>query len=101
VGRLILTTLGPGGERSAGGDEILQIMHRNHIKEMSGHFMERSGTRSSTITPLPMTSSFAEAYSRSSASDGDKDIFYRTLTEARVTRERLRSFERRQIGPLV
>ena len=38
--RLMLTTLGRGGDGQRVRDEILHIMHRNHIKEASGTFME-------------------------------------------------------------
>ena len=38
--RMIMTTLGRGGEGQKIRDEILEIMHRHHLKEVSGHFME-------------------------------------------------------------
>ncbi|HYA26809.1 MAG TPA: hypothetical protein VEE82_02300, partial [Thermodesulfovibrionales bacterium] len=38
--RLIITTLGRGTDAQRVRDEVLNIMHRHHIKEVSGHFME-------------------------------------------------------------
>ena len=38
--RLMLTTLGRGGDGQRVRDEILHIMHRHHLKETSGSFME-------------------------------------------------------------
>ena len=38
--RLLLTTLGRGGEGQRVRDEILHIMHRNNLKELSGTFVE-------------------------------------------------------------
>ena len=38
--RLIATTLGRGTDAQRVRDEVLNIMHRRHIKEISGHFME-------------------------------------------------------------
>src|SRR5439155_18823905 len=38
--RLLVICLGRGGEGQRIRDEILQIMHRHHIKEVAGHFIE-------------------------------------------------------------
>ena len=38
--RLMLATVGRGGDGQAIRDEILHIMHRNHIPELKGTWME-------------------------------------------------------------
>lgn len=38
--RMCLTTVGRGGNAQAVRDEILNIMHRNHVKEVKGTWME-------------------------------------------------------------
>ena len=38
--RLMFTSVGRGGEGQRIRDEILEIMHRHHVKEVSGHFLE-------------------------------------------------------------
>ena len=38
--RMLLVTVGRGGEGQQIRDEILNIMHRHHVKEVSGHFLE-------------------------------------------------------------
>jgi len=91
--RLMLTTLGPGGDGQRVRDEILQIMHRNHIKEMSGRFMEEWHQKLHNNT-TPDDVVICEAYLAFLRSGGDQNVFYRTLTEGGVTRERLQIFER-------
>ena len=38
--RLMLATIGRGGDGQRIRDEVLQIMHRHHIKEVGGHFLQ-------------------------------------------------------------
>lgn len=91
--RLILTTLGPGGEGQRIRDEILQIMHRHHIKEVSGHFMEEWHQKlHNNATPDDVV--ICEAYLEFLRSNGDLDLFYETLEAGGVTKERLESYER-------
>jgi alpha-glucan,water dikinase len=91
--RLLLTTLGRGGDGQRIRDEILQIMHRNHIKEMSGHFMEEWHQKLHNNT-TPDDVVICSAYLAFLRSGGDVPTFYRTLEAGGVTRDRLRSFER-------
>ncbi|MFO0926218.1 MAG: PEP/pyruvate-binding domain-containing protein [Gemmataceae bacterium] len=91
--RLMLTTLGPGGDGQRVRDEILHIMHRNHIKETQGHFMEEWHQKLHNNT-TPDDVVICAAYLAFLRSDGNRDVFYQTLQDGGVTRERLRSFER-------
>jgi alpha-glucan,water dikinase len=91
--RLILVTLGPGGEGQRIRDEILQIMHRHHIKEVSGHFMEEWHQKlHNNATPDDVV--ICEAYLEFLKSNGDLDLFYETLEAGGVTKKRLESYER-------
>ena len=91
--RLMLTTLGRGGEGQRVRDEILQIMHRNHIKEVGGHFIEEWHQKLHNNT-TPDDVVICEAYLAFLRANGDVPTFYRTLEQGGVTRERLRGFER-------
>jgi alpha-glucan,water dikinase len=91
--RLMLTTLGRGGDGQRVRDEILQIMHRNHIRESAGHFMEEWHQKLHNNT-TPDDVVICQAYLAFLKGNGDAGTFYRTLEEGGVTRERLRSFER-------
>jgi alpha-glucan, water dikinase len=91
--RLMLTTLGRGGDGQRVRDEILQIMHRNHIKEQGGHFIEEWHQKLHNNT-TPDDVVICEAYLAFLRSGGDVATFYRTLEQGGVTRERLRGFER-------
>jgi alpha-glucan,water dikinase len=93
LSRLILATVGRGGEGQRIRDEILHIMHRHHIKEVSGHFLEEWHQKlHNNTTPDDMV--ICEAYLAFLRSNGNRDTFYRTLEAGGVTRERLQSFER-------
>jgi alpha-glucan,water dikinase len=91
--RLMLTTLGPGGEGQRVRDEILNIMHRHKIKEVHGHFMEEWHQKLHNNT-TPDDVVICEAYLAFLNSDGDLAQFYNTLENSGVTRARLASFER-------
>ncbi len=91
--RLIMSTLGRGGEGQRIRDEILQIMHRHHIKEVSGHFMEEWHQKLHNNT-TPDDIVICEAYLEFLRSSGDLDLFYKTLSEGGVSRERMEGFER-------
>ena len=91
--RLIFTTLGRGGEGQRIRDDILNIMHRHHIKEVSGHFMEEWHQKlHNNATPDDIV--ICQAYLEFLKSNGNLDIFYQTLNNGGVTKERLESFER-------
>jgi alpha-glucan,water dikinase len=93
LARLMLTTMGHGGEGQRIRDEILEIMHRYGIKEVSDIFMEQWHQKMHNNT-TPDDIVICEAYLAFLRSDGDADAFYRTLEQAGVTKSRLESFER-------
>jgi alpha-glucan,water dikinase len=91
--RLILTTVGRGGEGQRIRDEILNIMHRHHIKEVSGHFLEEWHQKLHNNTTADDVV-ICEGYLEFLRSGGNMDRFYEVLKAGGVTRERLESFER-------
>jgi alpha-glucan,water dikinase len=91
--RLMLTTMGHGGEGQRIRDEILEIMHRYGIKEVSEIFVEQWHQKMHNNT-TPDDILICDAYLAFLRSDGDLDTFYRTLEAGGVTRQRLGSFER-------
>jgi len=91
--RLIMTTLGRGSDAQRVRDEVLHIMHRHHIKEVSGHFMEEWHQKlhnNTTADDIVICEAFLEFL----RSNGNLDRFYQKLGEEGVTRERLESYER-------
>jgi alpha-glucan,water dikinase len=91
--RLIMTTLGRGSDAQRVRDEILNIMHRHRIKEVSGHFMEEWHQKlHNNATPDDIV--ICEAYLEFLKSDGNLDRFYERLEEGGVTKNRLESYER-------
>jgi alpha-glucan,water dikinase len=91
--RLIMTTLGRGGEGQRVRDEILHIMHRHNIKEVSGHFLEEWHQKLHNNT-TPDDVILCEAYIEFLKSNGDLERFYRALEAGGVTKKRLESYER-------
>lgn len=91
--RLMLATIGRGGDGQRIRDEILQIMHRHHVKEVTGHFLEEWHQKLHNNT-TPDDVVICEAYLEFLRSDGNLERFYETLQKAGVTRERLETFER-------
>jgi alpha-glucan, water dikinase len=93
LARLTLATVGRGGEGQRIRDEILNIMHRHHVKEVSGHFLEEWHQKlHNNTTPDDLV--ICEAYLAFLRSHGSLDSFYQTLEAGGVTRQRLQSFER-------
>ncbi len=91
--RLIMTTLGRGSDAQRVRDEVLNIMHRHHIKEVSGHFMEEWHQKlHNNSTPDDIV--ICEAYLDFLKSDGNAEVFYKKLADGGVTKERLESYER-------
>ncbi|MGA1843859.1 MAG: phosphohistidine-like domain-containing protein [bacterium] len=91
--RLIMTTLGRGGEGQRIRDEFLNIMHRHRIKEVAGNFLEEWHQKlHNNATPDDIV--ISEAYLDFLRSGGDLDLFYATLEEGGVGRSRLGGFER-------
>ena len=91
--RLILTTMGRGGEGQRVRDEVLNIMHRHHIKEVSGHFLEEWHQKLHNNT-TPDDIVICEAYLEFLRSDGNLNLFYKRLEQDSVTKKRLQSYER-------
>ena len=91
--RLMLGSIGRGGDGQSIRDEILHIMHRHHIKEVTGHFMEEWHQKLHNNT-TPDDVVICRAYLEFLRSDGNLDRFYQTLDEDGVTRERLAGYER-------
>ncbi len=91
--RLILTTLGRGGDAQRVRDEVLHIMHRHHIKEVSGHFMEEWHQKLHNNT-TPDDIVICEAYLEFLRGNGNLERFYKKLEQSGVTRQRLESYER-------
>src|ERR1043166_3934944 len=91
--RLMLPTVGRGGDGQKVRDEILNIMHRHHIKEVSGHFLEEWHQKLHNNT-TPDDIEICQAYLEFLRSDGSLERFYKTLLDGGVRRKRLESFER-------
>ncbi len=91
--RLIFTTLGRGAEGQKVRDGILEIMHRHHIKEVTGHFFEEWHQKLHNNT-TPDDVVICEAYLGFLRSDGDLGFFYNHLKANGVTKERLEHYER-------
>jgi len=91
--RLMMASLGRGGEGQRVRDEILNIMHRRHIKEVAGHFMEEWHQKLHNNT-TPDDVAVCEAYLDFLRKDGDLKAFYQSLQKAGVSRKRLEGFER-------
>ncbi len=96
--RLLFSTLGRGGEGQKIRDEILNIMHRHHIKEVSNHFMEEWHQKLHNNT-TPDDVAICEAYLEFLRTNGDLSLFYNILKEKGITKERLESFERPIVTP--
>ncbi|KFM28490.1 Alpha-glucan water dikinase, chloroplastic [Auxenochlorella protothecoides] len=91
--RLLLTTVGRGGNAQAVRDDILHIMHRNHIPEKGGTWMEQWHQKLHNNT-TPDDVPICEAYLAFLESGGDQGTYWRVLADAGVTRQRLESFDR-------
>ncbi|MCP4716236.1 MAG: hypothetical protein GY868_14050, partial [Deltaproteobacteria bacterium] len=91
--RLIIATLGHGNDGQRIRDEILHIMHRHHIKEISGSFMEEWHQKLHNNT-TPDDVVICEAYIAFMHSSGSHDVFYAHLEQHGITRKRLENFER-------
>lgn len=91
--RLMLGSVGRGGEGQRIRDEILVIMHRHHIKEVSGHFLEEWHQKLHNNT-TPDDIVICEAYLEFLSSNGQLNKFYERLQAGGVSKSRLESFER-------
>jgi len=96
MARLMLSTVGKGGDGGQGQqirDEILNIMHRNDIKEVKGIWMEEWHQKLHNNT-TPDDIVICRAYLDFLRADGDLSAYWNALAEGGVTKERLESFER-------
>ncbi len=91
--RLALTGVGRGGDGQRIRDEILQIMHRHHIKEVGGTWMEQWHQKLHNNT-TPDDIVICEAYLAFLYNNGDLNRYFETLTAGGVTKERLAHFDR-------
>lgn len=91
--RLALTCVGRGGEGQRIRDEILQIMHRHHIKEVGGTWMEQWHQKLHNNT-TPDDVAICEAYLAFLRANGNLDQYFQTLGSHGVTKERLAGFDR-------
>jgi alpha-glucan,water dikinase len=93
VVRMLATTLGRGGDGQRVRDGILEIMHRHHLKEVAGHFLEEWHQKLHNNT-TPDDVVVCEAYLEFLRSNGDPSVFYKVCEAAGVSRERLLGFDR-------
>ena len=91
--RMLAGTLGRGGDGQRVRDAILEIMHRHHVKEVAGHFLEEWHQKLHNNT-TPDDVLICEAYLEFLCHHGDAAVFYRVLEAGGVTRQRLESYER-------
>ncbi|KAF6001727.1 hypothetical protein F1559_002385 [Cyanidiococcus yangmingshanensis] len=92
--RLCLSTLGRGGGNGQRiRDDILRIMHKHHIPETPGHFMEQWHQKLHNNT-TPDDVAICESYLAFLKANGNKSVFYETLQKHGVTKDRLASYER-------
>lgn len=91
--RLMLSTVGRGGDGQRIRDEILNIMHRNHIPEKKGLWMEEWHQKLHNNT-TPDDVPICEAYLAFLRAHGDVGAYWRVLSDAGITRARLESFDR-------
>ena len=91
--RLALTGVGRGGDGQRIRDEILQIMHRHHLKEVGGTWMEQWHQKLHNNT-TPDDIVICEAYLSFLYNNGDRNRYYETLNAGGVTKERLAHFDR-------
>src|SRR4029077_18046179 len=91
--RLMLATIGKGGDGQRIRDEILQIMHRHHLKEVTGHFLEEWHQKLHNNT-TPDDVIICQAFIEFQNTNGNQERFDQVLQEGGVTRQRLETFER-------
>jgi alpha-glucan,water dikinase len=96
--RMCLSLLGKGtGDGQKIRDEILQILHKHHIKETNDHFYEQWHQKLHNNT-TPDDIVICEALLAYLKSNGDLSTYWKILNKGRVTKERLAAFERRIVS---
>ena len=78
--RAMLSTVGRGGNAQAVRDEILNIMHRNNVKEKNGTWMEQWHQKLHNNT-TPDDIGICEAYIAFLKADGDNGVYWRVLSD--------------------
>ena len=91
--RQMLACLGRGGDGQRVRDEILHIMHRHHIKEGGGTWMEQWHQKLHNNT-TPDDIVICEAFLAFLEANGDQNQYDATLKAGGVTKKRLESLER-------
>ncbi len=91
--RLMLSTVGRGSEGQQVRDQILHIMHRHHIKERHGTWIEQWHQKLHNNT-TPDDIIICQAYLAFLQNNGDINAYHHALQQGGVTEERLASFER-------
>ena len=93
--RQLLGMIGKGsGNGQRVRDEILNIMHRHHISERAGHFYEQWHQKLHNNT-TPDDVPICEALLGYLRSGGNMGIYWDTLKQNGIDRERLTSYERK------
>lgn len=95
--RLMLSTVGRGGDGQRIRDEILHIMHRNHVKEVRGEWLEAWHQKLHNNT-TPDDVPICEAYIKFMESNGNADVYWRHLSDCGITRERVEGYDRPVVG---
>ena len=92
--RMCMACVGKGGSNGQKiRDDILHIMHRHKVKEVKGTWMEEWHQKLHNNT-TPDDIPICEAYIGFLESGGDREVYWRILSESGLTRERLESFDR-------
>mmetsp|Transcript_20854 Transcript_20854/g.62756 ORF Transcript_20854/g.62756 Transcript_20854/m.62756 type:complete len:1085 (+) Transcript_20854:1468-4722(+) len=92
--RLMLSCVGRGGNAQQIRDEILNIMHRNHIPEKNGTWMEQWHQKLHNNT-TPDDIGICEAYLAFLRGNGDNGAYWKVLDSHGITRDRMESFDRK------
>ncbi|MFC1642801.1 phosphohistidine-like domain-containing protein [Myxococcota bacterium] len=91
--QLLLGNVGRGGEGQRVRDDILALMHRHHLKEVAGTFVEQWHQKLHNNT-TPDDIAICQAYIVFLRSGGNLKRFDATLNAYGVTRERLAGYDR-------
>lgn len=90
---MALASFGPGGDGQRVRDDILNIMHRNHVREQAGEWLEQWHQKLHNNT-TPDDIAICEAYIAFLEHDGDLATYHRVLALHGVTPQRLAQLDR-------
>lgn len=82
---MLLSNLGSGGDGQRIRDEILHIMHRNHIPERKDTWMEQWHQKLHNNT-TPDDVHICEAYIAFLEADGEQSAYWRVLSDNGISR---------------